>query len=147
MEIKRITSCKLSVSNKLFIVIFLCLSPLLSLAQHALTVEIVDLRNSKGKVHISLVDENQNQIAGLSQLIKDEKCVIVFENLKPGKYAFSFFHDENKDEVLNVNWLGMPKEGFGFSNSPSSKFGPPPFEKTIFEINESIKLKPETKYL
>lgn len=134
-------------NNKLFLFAFLFLSPFLSLAQHVLTVEIMDLRNSKGKVHISLVDENQNQVAGLSQLIKDEKCVIVFKDLKPGKYAFSFFHDENEDEVMNVNWMGMPKEGIGFSNNPSSKFGPPPFDKTVFEINESIILKPKTKYL
>jgi len=40
--------------------------------------------------------------------------------------------------------MGIPKEGFGFSNNPKMTFGPPSFEKTIFNLNESIvkKCKP-----
>lgn len=80
------------------------------------------------------------------RFISNNKCIIVIKNLKPGKYAFKFSHDENKNEKLEVNWLGIPKEGFGFSNNPIMIFGPPSFIKTLFEINESKVINSNPKY-
>jgi uncharacterized protein (DUF2141 family) len=79
-------------------------------------------------------------------MISYNKCVIVIENLKPGKYAFKFFHDENMNDKLDTSWMGIPKEGFGFSNNPSMTFGPPSFDKTIFELSESLLIKSKPKY-
>ena len=31
--------------------------------------------------------------------------------------------------------FGKPKEGYGFSNKPSSTFGPPSFDSTAFTYN------------
>jgi len=85
-------------------------------------------------------------VVGVTKSISDNKSLIIIENLNPGRYAFKFFHDENKNEKLDVNWLEIPKEGFGFSNNPSMTFGPPSFDKTIFELNESIVIKCKPKY-
>lgn len=123
-----------------------CFAPFLAIAQFSLTVEIVDLRNSKGQIHLELCNEKEVRVTGVTKSITDNKCRIVFENLKPGKYAFKFFHDENKNEIIDVNWIGIPKEGFGFSNNPSMTFGPPSFDKTIFELKESIAIKCKPKY-
>ena len=46
-----------------------------------------------------------------------DSITVVFENLKPGKYAVSVLHDANKNKDLDKNKLGIPKEGFGFSNN------------------------------
>ena len=43
--------------------------------------------------------------------------------------------------------MKIPKEGYGFSNNAKGTFGPPAFEKTIFEINENTVLKCVTKYI
>ena len=34
-----------------------------------------------------------------------------FKDIVPGDYAVSAFHDENGDEILDKNFMGMPKEG------------------------------------
>lgn len=41
-----------------------------------------------------------------------------FRDVKPGTYALSVFQDENNNGKLDTNFLGIPKEGWGFSNNP-----------------------------
>ncbi len=133
--------------HKIFTSLALYLMPMVLLAQLTLTIEIDGLRNNRGQIHLELKNENEEQLAVFTKNIANNKCTIVIENIKPGKYAFSFFHDENKNNELDTNWLGMPKEGFGFSNDPISKFGPPPFDKTLFELYESKVIHCKPKYL
>jgi len=119
--------------------------PLVLCAQLSLTIEIDGLRKNSGQILFELKNEKEELIAGIIKNIDNNKCTIVIENLKPGNYSFKFFHDENKNKKLDVNWLGIPKEGFCFSNNPSINFGPPSFGQTLFELNRSkvIKCKPE----
>jgi uncharacterized protein (DUF2141 family) len=72
---------------------------------------------------------------------------VVLKNLKPGNYAFKYFHDENDDEKLNTNFVGMPKEGFGFSNNAKGTFGIPAFEKMIFEVTQSDTIRCVPTYM
>jgi len=133
--------------KNLFLILFITVMPLASFSQFVLTIEINDLRNSNGQILLELSNEKGEKITGIAQNITDNKCVIVVNNLKQGKYAFKYFHDENKNENLDVNWMKIPKEGYGFSNNAKGTFGPPAFEKTIFEINENTFLKCVTKYI
>jgi len=127
-------------------IFILSIIPFGLLAQLSLTIEINNLRNNNGQVHLELNNEKEEQVVGVTKNIFNNKCVIIIENLKPGKYAFKFLHDENKNDKLDTNWLGIPREGFGFSNNPSMTFGPPSFDKTIFELKESLEIKCKPKY-
>ena len=134
--------------KKLIIIsILLLLYPSISKSQYSLTIEISSLRNNSGEVLLELNDENGKMIKGFSEKIVDKKCVIMVENIKPGKYAFRYFHDENKDKKLSTNILGIPKEGFGFSNNAKGKFGPPAFDKMVFEIKKDTTVKLTSNYL
>ncbi len=62
---------------------------------------------------------------------------LVFAGLPPGEYAIAAFHDEDRDGDLNTNLLGMPTEGYGFSNDARGMFGPPGFDAAAFTINAS----------
>lgn len=95
---------------------------------------------------MELRNEHEEQIAGRSQNISDLRCVIRIENLSPGKYSFKYFHDENNNKKLDTNWLGIPREGFGFSNNPGIGFGPPSAEKILFELKETTVLQCTPKY-
>ena len=68
-----------------------------------------------------------------------DSITVVFENLKPGKYAVSVIHDANKSKDLDKNKLGIPKEGFGFSNNVMGSMGPPPFERAQFDLTPGQK--------
>jgi uncharacterized protein (DUF2141 family) len=117
------------------------------LAQYSVTIEITDLKNSKGQVLLMLLDENKKEIKGVSGAIKNNKCIIVLENLKPARYAFQYFHDENNSNSLNKNFVGIPKEGIGFSNNAKGSFGPPPFEKWLFNLSGNVRMSCKINYL
>ncbi|MBK7290922.1 MAG: DUF2141 domain-containing protein [Chitinophagaceae bacterium] len=42
--------------------------------------------------------------------------------------SIAILHDENDDGKMNSNFLGLPKEGYGFSNNVMGNFGPPLFQ-------------------
>ena len=65
--------------------------------------------------------------------------------LQPGDYAVSLIHDENGNGKLDTNFLGIPKEGVGFSQNPKISFGPPSYVASKFDMaadkTESIRMK------
>ncbi len=61
---------------------------------------------------------------------------VSFEDIKPGTYAINVFHDENSNKKMETNFIGIPVEGYGFSNNPRL-FGPPTFNKTKFIFKEA----------
>ena len=59
--------------------------------------------------------------------------------LKEGTYTIAFYIDENGNEKIDTNFLGVPKEQFGFSNDVMGRFGPPSFEAASFDHeNETV---------
>jgi len=72
--------------------------------------------------------------------VKDEKCSFSIKNLKQGKYAVRYYHDENLNGNLEKNLVGKPTEGYGFSNNIVGKYGMPPFEKWLFELSGDKKM-------
>lgn len=64
------------------------------------------------------------------------------KDIPQGSYALTLFHDENSNGKLDT-FMGIPKEGFAFSNNPRVFFGAPSFKKSQFEINgdSSITIK------
>jgi len=127
---------------------FICLGILMisdiSFSQFKLNIEIVEIRNNSGNIMLQLFDENEKVISEEKGNINDNKCFFTIENLKTGKYAVRYYHDENMNGKMETNIVGKPTEGYGFSNNVTGKFGPPPFEKWLFEVNgdKKIVLKP-----
>jgi uncharacterized protein (DUF2141 family) len=46
------------------------------------------------------------------------KEVVLKFDLPAGEYAVQVLHDENDNGKLDTNFMGMPTEGYGFSNNP-----------------------------
>ena len=70
-----------------------------------------------------------------SSEIKNKRTDFSFM-IPSGTYAISILHDENSNEKLDKTWYGKPKEGFGISNNPRTKFGPPSFEESSVRIDQ-----------
>ena len=66
-------------------------------------------------------------------------------NLPEGLYAIALFVDTNKNLKIDKNFLGIPKEQFGFSNNAMGNLSAPSFEQAKFEVQgntlQNIKLK------
>jgi len=127
--------------------ILLVVIPLASFGQFTLTIEIGGLQNNDGQVLLEFSNEKGEKIKGIAQKIVDNQCIMVVDSLKPGKYAFKYFHDMNRNGKLDVKWMGIPKEGYGFSNNAKGSFGPPSLEKTIFSVMEHTIVKCTPTYL
>lgn len=130
--------------NIAIILFVFLLKPVFGLCQYNLTIEIDPLANNSGKVLLVFMNEKEDVINKLSANIEGNKCTIVIKDIEKGKYAFKYFHDENNNKELDTNFLGIPKEDYGFSNDAKGTFGPPSFDKMIFEINndQTIKCNP-----
>jgi uncharacterized protein (DUF2141 family) len=128
------------------IFLFILLFSLSVHCQNTLTIDIQLICNNKGTILLELRDENNHVVKGISGEIKNNRCIITINDLKAGKYTFKYFHDENENKKLDTNWIGIPTEGFGFSNNVWGTFGPPAVEKTIFELNGNATKKCMPKY-
>jgi len=105
-----------------------------------LTVRIVDLRNHKGQVIFSVFDQpdgfpNVEKKAKNWQIKSIDADTVTFEcELPPGAYAASVLHDENKNNQMDKNGVGIPTEGYGVTNNPKPKFRQATFKEATFTL-------------
>lgn len=109
-------------------------------ASSVVTVVATGLRNDKGQVVCALFasdkhfPDGEHALKGDIVKVASRRGTCRFAGVAPGTYAVALFHDENSDKVLNT-FLGIPREGFGFSrNAPPSTFGPPKFAAAAFRV-------------
>lgn len=121
-------------------------------SSNSIEVVITGLRNANGSVAASLYAEADQEgfpdSAARALQVKQVKlesteCRFVFGDLPSGNYGIAVFHDEDNDGKVKMV-LGIPREGFGFSNNPTIYFGPPSFKKTAIRLDTS-KLRTEIK--
>jgi len=106
-------------------------------------VTVLDIRNSTGTVACALFESAQGfpieflHSATNVMVIKIRKSQARcdFEDIPPGRYALAVIHDEDMNGKLDTNVLGIPKEGYGFSNDARAWFGAPSFEAASFEYD------------
>ena len=115
-------------------------------AGYTLDVEITSLRNNTGFIMLQVLNESQVPVEQRKGVIQDLKYIVKIVNLPPGKYAIRYFHDENINGKLDTNKMGIPTEGYGFSNNAYGLFGPKPFKEWLFDLNENKKLSLKIKY-
>jgi len=120
--------------------------PALSFAQSpcpGIHVKILNIRNSTGTVACALFESPKGfpkeflQFATNIMMIKIRKSQARcdFEDIPPGTYAMAVVHDENMNGKLDTNWMGIPTEGYGFSNNPKVFLGPPSFAAASFRYD------------
>ena len=116
-------------------------------AQFTLKIVIRNLENSKGQIIIDFRDGDNKILKAQFGKIIDKQCVVTINNLKTEKYLFKYFHDENENKKLDTNFIGIPKEGYGFSNNAKGNFGPPDYKNTIFEVKNDTTVICKAHYI
>jgi uncharacterized protein (DUF2141 family) len=112
-----------------------------SRARATLAVEISNIQSDDGQVGCSLFSKKEGfpskpEKADAKTFVQPKagQAICVFEDVKPGKYAVSVMHDEDKDGELKTSVVGRPKEWWGVSNNvPAERFGPPKYESATFD--------------
>ena len=109
-----------------------------------LTVEVRGVRSGDGRLYVAVhAPETKDTfpagtgVAALRQRAQVGTVRFVLRDLSPGRYAVNAFHDENDNGDLDTNLLGIPSEGYGFTNDPDSSFGPPDFEEAAVDVGDT----------
>ena len=139
----------LKLASALFLSLFFILNDQ-SLAQDSnkfiergtLTVVVTGFPNEEGNCRFALdnskaVYEREDSVwIGKVLPIINKQVIVVIDSLVYGEYAVRVFHDENENEKIDSNFLGIPTEDYGYSNDASDWFGPPSWEKAKFIFNQ-----------
>ena len=103
-------------------------------------VKILNIRNSTGTVACALFE---SPVGFPAEFLRSATNVMVikirktqarcdFEDIPSGTYAMAVIHDEDMNGKLETNLLGIPTEGYGFSNDAKSMIGVPSFSAASF---------------
>lgn len=115
-----------------------------SASPYWLNVVADGLRNSNGLLAITLyADDSKRFLAKKGSLYvgrvdaragTTRACIFV---PKPGVYALALYHDENASRGFDRSGIGLPAEGFGFSNNPATLAGLPTFKSVRLNVPKS----------
>lgn len=126
----------------------LALAPVFASAAAAatLTVNVTNVRNVTGRVHIDICRQaeflKKCAAAGEARATRGT-TVIVVENLPDADYAVQATYDENGNGKVDRALFGIPKEGVGFSNDAPIRLGPPKWAdaRFVLEGDKTISVK------
>jgi uncharacterized protein (DUF2141 family) len=105
-----------------------------------LHVTILNIRNGIGTVDCALFDSPngfpRDVLRSAKRLavmkVPDTEARCDFEGISSGTYALVVLHDENMNGDIDTNWLGVPREGYGFSNDAKAAPRAPSFSDASF---------------
>jgi uncharacterized protein (DUF2141 family) len=123
-------------------------------ASSAIDVRVHGLHSDRGYVMFVLYgDKPEDFLVKGKKIFKQrfaanqgtvEFCVILSN---PGIYAATAYHDENGNGKLDKNRVGLPVEGFGVSNNPTTFLTPPSHDQAAFTVSHGpTKVDIEIKY-
>jgi len=114
-----------------------------------LQITVTNFEEEKGQLIISIYDTASSfPIKGkeierifVDTIKKDGTSVEI--KLPHGDYAIALLHDANLDGECNFNFIGIPTEGYGFSQNVRPIISVPSFEETMFQVHgeTSIEIK------
>jgi uncharacterized protein (DUF2141 family) len=119
-----------------------------------LSVELSNIRSKKGSLFIFLYNyENQfpdnpfRYFEVKKEKINNSILLVNIPNMDKGKYAISIIDDENNNADLD-RFLGIPTEGYGFSNNVKPLFSLPKYNELLFDLNQNwLRLNLKLQYV
>lgn len=113
------------------------------MACQGIHVKVLGIRNSNGTVACALfespggfpVDYLRSATNIMVIKVRDRQARCDFEDMPKGTYALAVVHDENMNGKLDTTFLGIPTEGYGFSNDATGAIGAPSFSAASFPYN------------
>lgn len=116
------------------------LACVVSTAQAApLSVTVEGIRSAKGDIRLSVYtsaaewpDKSRSE-NGRVERAQVGSVVFRFD-LPPGIYAINGFHDENGNGKFDTSLIGIPEEGYFFSNNVHPFLSAPSFQSASFRL-------------
>jgi uncharacterized protein (DUF2141 family) len=116
-----------------------------------LVVQVGALRSNAGEVAITIYPSDPERFLAprgksLRQRVKTSAPMTqaCFNLPVADAYAVEAYHDANADRKFDRNTLGMPTEGYAFSNDAPSKYAKPSYDAARFMVkpgDNTIRIK------
>ena len=125
---------------------FINWSLIIVLALYSATIMAADIRvridnpPPEGKVALALYD-SANTFGDLRDPVRVDIHTLdggeeyIMREVAPGEYALLVYFDENGNNRIDKNFIGIPKEPLGFSNRYRPK-GPPVYQRAAFQLQQ-----------
>jgi uncharacterized protein (DUF2141 family) len=105
-------------------------------AAGSITFEISNVRNARGNVYVAVCTQDkflkEDCAYNAHAAARPGTVTVTVPNVPAGNYAAQAFHDENGNQKVDQGFLGIPKEGIGFSRDAPASFGPPKYRSAQF---------------
>ena len=118
--------------------------PAITLKAQNVEVTVTGIRNTNGQLVIGVFKDNESFQEEKSILEKRYSKTGILNgemkvqfNLEEGIYGISLLDDENSNGKMEYNFLGIPKEGFGFSDYYHTGLTKPKFDAFRFSIKKA----------
>src|SRR5260370_10769645 len=108
-------------------------------------VTIDGLHSAQGTVFVGLYAPpskflNGNQNDAMRKVpASTGPITVAFDNLPPGTYAVGAYHDENANDHLDTDFIGLPIEGYALSNGVRAILSKPPFQQAPLTVGAEDK--------
>lgn len=119
------------------------LSVVAPLEKHKLSIKVEGITDVKGNLGILLFNSAEGYpeewgkaLKSYSIKVEGKTMVIDLGEFPKGQYAVTLMQDKNANGVMDKNFIGIPKEPFGFTKLKEVPFGTPSFEETSIELSD-----------
>ena len=126
------------------VLIYMVFAPKSYTEQSNLKINLVNL-DKPGVLFLSICKDAEGFQGSVENESEEESCIndageVDLQNyeingmLPHGEYAIAVFVDANGNGKMDKNFLGIPKEQYGFSNNVMGRMAAPSFEQAKFEV-------------
>lgn len=123
--------------------------PIWLFSQNTISIKVHNVPSQEGNINVAVYDSDESFLkfnkvlkTGSAQA-KEGIVALQIEDLPTGEYALAVFHDENSNNELDTNWLGIPTEKVAFSKGKMKTFGPPKYKECVFSVNSDYEINIE----
>ncbi len=128
-------------------------SPSLPARNASLEVTVKGVGSDKGQVRLAICpaesgfpDCGARAVRTAVVEVQHGQARASFAQLPPGLYAVSVFHDANGNGRLDT-FLGIPREGFGFSRNPNLRTRAPRFSEAQIQLSDASAIDINLRYI
>lgn len=106
-----------------------------------LDLTISDVRGDEGQVMLQVSSSGaeftgESEPPTVSIMQRAQRGSMAMQLALPeGTYAIRVMHDRNGNGELDTNFVGLPKEPFGFSNNVVGRLGPATWQDAQFDLS------------
>jgi uncharacterized protein (DUF2141 family) len=79
-------------------------------------------------------DDNADPAASADVPASAGETVVTFQNIPVGTYAVEVYQDLNSNGKMDTDFLGIPREPYGFSRDARPLLSKPDFDRVKFEV-------------